>query len=311
MKIITKTDRLYLREFIEDDAVHFFEMNNDPKILQYTGDIPFENFSQATDFIKNYEEYQNHKMGRWAVCLKKTDKFIGWCGLKFHPEKKIVEIGFRFYKEYWNKGYATESAKASLEYGFKKLYLPEIYAHAHINNSTSHKVINKCGLKFIKEFDYEGIPANLYKIDNPYLDIKTIPSTATYPVRHPVLREGRPIEDCRFDHDDDPNTFHLGLYIDSDLLAVVTYLRNKCPEFKEDQFQLRGMAVLKYCQKRGFGNLLIHKGEQLLKQKGTKLVWCNVREVAVNFYKKNGFKIIGKPFVLPKIGLHYLMYKSI
>jgi ribosomal protein S18 acetylase RimI-like enzyme len=155
------------------------------------------------------------------------------------------------------------------------------------------------------------MPANLYKIENPYLEIKSIPATETYGVRHPVLRKGRPIEDCAFDHDDDPDTFHLGLYINDDLLAVVTYLKNISPEFKGEQYQLRGMAVLKSCQKRGFGNLLINRGEQILLNKGIKLVWCNVREVAVNFYRKNNFSIIGKPFVIPKIGLHYLMYKSL
>lgn len=311
MKIITQTERLYLREFTTEDAIHFYEMNNDPEVILYTGDAPFENLNHATEFLLNYKEYQKHNMGRWAVCLKETDEFLGWCGIKYHPEDNIVEVGYRFYKKHWNQGYATESTKASLEYGFKVLYLKEIFAHAHINNLNSHKVIDKCGLNFIKLGDYDGMPAKLYKMDNPYLIIKKIPSKDTYVVRHPILREGRPIEDCKFNHDDDPETFHLGLYINDVLLAVVTYLKIRYPEFKDEQYQLRGMAVLKSCQKRGFGNLLINKGEQILIHKGIKLVWCNVREVAVNFYKKNGFKIFGKPFVIPIIGLHYVMYKSI
>ncbi len=311
MKIITQTERLYLREFTKADGVHFYEMNSDPEVVKYTGDVPFESISHASEFLINYKDYQKNNMGRWAVCSKETDEFLGWCGLKYHPKDDLVEVGYRFYRKHWNKGYATESAKASLEYGFKVLHLKEIYAHAHINNLSSHKVIDKCGLNFVKQGDYDGMPANLYKIDNPYLIINTISSKETYAVRHPILREGRPIEDCVFEHDDDPETFHLGLYINDDLIAVVTYLKNRCPKFKDEQYQLRGMAVLKSCQKRGFGNLLINKGEQILKQKGINLVWCNVREVAVSFYKKNNFSIIGKPFVILKIGLHYLMYKSI
>ena len=311
MKIIAQTERLILREFIIDDAIYFYKMNNDPEVIQYTGDNAFTSLEDAKEFLSNYNQYELNNMGRWAVCLKDTNEFLGWCGLKYHPKDNIVEVGYRFYKKHWNKGYATESAKASIDYGFKTLKLSKIYAHAHIENLNSHQVIKKCGMEFVKEFDYEGIPANLYKIDNPYLTIKKIKSEETYAVRHPVLREGRPIEDCKFDNDDDPNTFHLGLFIEDELLGIVTYMKSDYEALQGNQYQLRGMAVLKDCQKRGFGNLLIAKGEDIIKQENGTIIWCNAREIAVNFYKKNGFKIIGKPFVIPKIGLHYVMHKSI
>ena len=311
MKIIAQTERLILREFIIDDAIYFYKMNNNPEVIQYTGDNAFTSLEDAKEFLSNYNQYELNNMGRWAVCLKDTNEFLGWCGLKYHPKDNIVEVGYRFYKKHWNKGYATESAKASIDYGFKTLKLSKIYAHAHIENLNSHQVIKKCGMEFVKEFDYEGIPANLYKIDNPYLTIKKIKSEETYAVRHPVLREGRPIEDCKFDNDDDPNTFHLGLFIEDELLGIVTYMKSDYEALQGNQYQLRGMAVLKDCQKRGFGNLLITKGEDIIKQENGTIIWCNAREIAVNFYKKNGFKIIGKPFVIPKIGLHYVMHKSI
>lgn len=311
MKIITQTERLYLREFTEKDGIHFFEINNDPDVIQYTGDEPFNSLEEALHFIKNYAEYKKNNMGRWAVCLKDTEEFLGWCGLKYHLDKKIVEVGFRFYKKHWSKGYASEAAKASFEYGFRELKLKEIYAHAHIKNLNSHKVIKKCGMHYIKQFDYDGIPANLYKIENPYLSIKKISSKDTYAVRHPVLRVERPIEDCVFDHDDDPETFHLGLYVLDELLGVITYIKRDYPKLEGNQYQLRGMAVLKSYQKRGFGKLLIAKGEEILKKRKASIVWCNARELAVNFYQNYGFIKIGKPFVIPKIGLHFTMYKSL
>jgi len=311
MKIITQTDRLILREFIADDTIHLYQMNNDHEVIEYTGDSPFSNIEDASQFLKNYKEYSINNMGRWVVSLKSSHEFLGWCGLKYHPEEKIVEVGFRFYQKNWNKGYATESAKASIEYGFKSLKLTKIFAHAHIENHRSHQVIKNCGLKFMKRFDYDGIPANLYKIDNPYLSIKKIKAEETYPVRHPVLREGRPVEDCKFDKDNDPDTFHLGLFVENELLGIVTYLKNNLEELTGSQFQLRGMAVLKEYQTKGFGNLLIKKGEEIIKKEQGNAIWCNAREVAINFYKKNGFKIIGKPFVIPRIGLHYMMYKEI
>ena len=146
---------------------------------------------------------------------------------------------------------------------------------------------------------------------HPEIVIKEISALETYLVRHPVLREGRPIEDCRFDHDDDDTTFHLGLYSENNLLGVVTFIKNGYEKLQGNQYQLRGMAVLKAYQKHGFGKLLINKGEALIKQKQGNLVWCNAREIAVDFYKRNGFSIIGQPFTIPKIGLHYTMYKQL
>jgi RimJ/RimL family protein N-acetyltransferase len=165
MNYVFKTERLYLREFTTGDAIHFFEMNNDNDVLKYTGDIVFNSINEAKEFLSNYKQYQLHKMGRWAVCLKDDDSFIGWCGLKYHPKKNYVEVGYRFYKAFWGKGYATESTKAAINYGFNILNLKTIYAHAHIDNLASHRVIEKCGLHFINQDNYDGMPANLYKIE--------------------------------------------------------------------------------------------------------------------------------------------------
>ena len=163
--MILSTDRLYLRELIEEDAIHFFKINNDPECIKYTGDIPFESLDAARIFLKNYlRNYKDHKMGRWAVCLKTTNDFIGWCGLKYHSDDQIVDVGYRFYKKHWNAGYATEATKASLAYGFNSLELDKIVAHVHVDNNASHRVALKSGLVYIKDFDYDGTPAKFYEI---------------------------------------------------------------------------------------------------------------------------------------------------
>ncbi|MCK8481251.1 GNAT family N-acetyltransferase [Psychroserpens algicola] len=166
MTYILTTERLYLREFLPDDAIHFYTMNADYDVLKYTGDVAFKSVDEAKLFLKNYKQYKLHNMGRWAVCLKSNDEFVGWCGLKFHPSENLVEVGYRFYKSHWNKGYATESAKACIDYGFETLGLKTIYAHAHVDNLASHHVINKCGFTLVNEAIYDGMPAKLYKIEN-------------------------------------------------------------------------------------------------------------------------------------------------
>ncbi|TYA53210.1 GNAT family N-acetyltransferase [Formosa maritima] len=141
--------------------------------------------------------------------------------------------------------------------------------------------------------------------------IKFISAKETYVVRHPVLREGRPIEDCAFDSDEDENTFHLGLYFDSKLVGVASYIKNNSKLFLEkNQYQLRGMAVLKEYQKKGFGDLLLNEGEKILNQKKVDILWFNAREIAFNFYKKNNYQAIGDAFNIPEVGLHYVMFKN-
>ena len=165
MKIILKTERLYLREFEKEDGFHFFQLNNNPDVIKYTGDSAFVSLEDATCFIENYKDYQLNGFGRWAVCLKENDEFIGWCGLKLEPAKKEIDIGFRFYKKYWGKSYATEAALASIEYGFSTLKIKEIVGRAYKENIASIKVLEKCNMIFKKEFLYDQKAAVLYTIN--------------------------------------------------------------------------------------------------------------------------------------------------
>lgn len=71
------------------------------------------------------------------------------------------------------------------------------------------------------------------------------------------------------------------------------------------------MAVLKAYQGLGLGNIILTYGEQLLKENNVEVIWCNAREVAVNFYKKSGYKIIDDAFNIKDIGWHYVMYKKL
>lgn len=70
MKIILETPRLVLREFLETDAEDMFRLNNDPEVIRYTGDPPFQSVVEAISFIKGYNCYEKFGYGRWTVQLK-------------------------------------------------------------------------------------------------------------------------------------------------------------------------------------------------------------------------------------------------
>jgi ribosomal-protein-alanine N-acetyltransferase len=167
METILETNRLRLRELTLSDAQNFFQLNLDPDVLRYTSDVAFENTKAAETFLRNYADYQTNGYGRWAVIDKSSGEFLGWCGLKFTPAKNETDIGFRFFKKHWNKGYASESAKACLDYGFSKLQLQTIIARAMIENKASVKVLEKIGMSYEKPFDFDGYAGVIYKIEKP------------------------------------------------------------------------------------------------------------------------------------------------
>ena len=164
MKIICKTSRLYLREFIKEDGYHFFHMNNDPEVLRFTGNEPFHSMDDAMNFIAQYDQYKIHGYGRWAVCHSRNHEFMGWCGLKYDESFNAVDLGFRFYRKYWNQGFATESAQACIDYGFQELGIKTLVGRAYCENQASIKVLKKCGMKFVKTLKYDNRDAELYEL---------------------------------------------------------------------------------------------------------------------------------------------------
>ena len=146
MKVL-ETLRLYLREITIQDAETVYSLNLDKEVIQYTGDEPFHDVKAARDFLTNYEHYNLYQYGRWAVIRKSDDTFLGWCGLKYSPDLDEIDIGFRFFKEYWNKGYATESAKACIDLGFQKFQMEYIVGRSRQENTASINVLKKIGLK--------------------------------------------------------------------------------------------------------------------------------------------------------------------
>ena len=163
MKTILETPRLLLREVDESDVEGFFEMDSDPEVARYVGTPPVTDRSQCLEVIQSIQkQYIAYGIGRWSVIQKTTGEFVGWCGLKrmagftVNGYTDFVDIGYRFSQRHWGKGYATESAQATLDYGFSVLHYDEICAFADIRNTASHHVLTKIGLKRGNEFEWEG-----------------------------------------------------------------------------------------------------------------------------------------------------------
>jgi len=162
-RYILETERTKIRPLTPKDAEHFYMLNQDPEVLKYTGDNPFETVEAAKEFLVQYDQYEKYGVGRWAVINKENEEFLGWCGLKFTEKLNEYDIGFRFFRKHWNKGYATESAKACVELGLNKFKFPEIIGRVMKDNLASIRVLEKIGLVYDRNFDFEGYKGVIYK----------------------------------------------------------------------------------------------------------------------------------------------------
>jgi [ribosomal protein S5]-alanine N-acetyltransferase len=171
MTIFAETARTILREISMEDVEEFFEMDADPEVHKYLGNNPVTGKDQITDIIKSVQQqYIDNGIGRWAIIDKSTNRFIGWTGLKLvrdliNNQSNYYDLGYRLIKKFWGRGIATETAFATLKYGFDELHLTEIIATVNCENAVSNHIVTKLGFTFHETFYLLGMKHNWYRID--------------------------------------------------------------------------------------------------------------------------------------------------
>ena len=138
--------------------------------------------------------------------------------------------------------------------------------------------------------------------------IRIITTAQTYPLRQEVLRPGRPLSTAQFAEDE--RATHFGCFVDGIAIGIATIFPQP---FEEDQtaWQLRGMAIAATHQKRGYGEALVQTCCDYAREQGVRIIWCNARREAASFYRKQGFIIHGAEFIIPDVGPHYVMWRSL
>jgi ribosomal-protein-alanine N-acetyltransferase len=164
MPIILETSRLIMRQFAEEDAKLLFELNSDPDVTRYTGDGAYSNLEEVHNFIRNYDQYEKYGQGRLNMFDKQTGEYIGWCGLKYLEKENYSDLGYRLLKRHWGKGFATEAAWESLNYGFNTLHLDKIVGTAMKENTPSIHIFRKLGMRYSCDKDCGCQPGVVYTI---------------------------------------------------------------------------------------------------------------------------------------------------
>lgn len=175
--IALTTERLHLRQFRPEDLDSFARMNADTEVMRHYP-APLTR-SQSQEFMDTIAlHWAHHGFGLFAVTDKRSGEFLGYTGLKVPQFEAFftpcVEIGWRFAREAWGKGLATEAAKACLEFGFNSNGLSRIVSFTTIQNLKSEQVMVRLGMQRIGTFDNPRVapdhplrPHVLYAIDRP------------------------------------------------------------------------------------------------------------------------------------------------
>lgn len=155
MKVL-ETDRLILRWLTTDDAEFILGLLNEPSWLRFIGDRGVRTVEDARSYILKgpVEMYNRLGFGLYLVALKTGNIPIGMCGLIKRDFLDDVDIGFAFRPNYWQQGYAYESASAVMAYGTGQLGLKRIVAITALDNHRSVRLLEKLGLRFERMVKY-------------------------------------------------------------------------------------------------------------------------------------------------------------
>ena len=133
-------------------------------MTRYTGEPPTDSVDEARQKLRAYPDFETVGFGRWGCVLGAEDRLIGMCGLKYLSDLDEVDIGYRFLPAYWGNGYATEAARASIDYGFNSIGLEQIIGLVMPENTPSIRVLERIGMRCDGEFLYDGIRVIRYSI---------------------------------------------------------------------------------------------------------------------------------------------------
>src|SRR5437016_1938026 len=156
--MILETPRLILRPFAADDLDRMGELMADKDFMRFSmGPMKRE---QVIGWNRDGLPSQ------FAMIVRSSGTLAGYCGF-FHHEvdgKMEIEIGYRLQRDFWNRGLATEAARAVRDHGFRDLKLEYLISLIHPDNQASRRVAEKNGMTLERETTFRGFPTFVFAI---------------------------------------------------------------------------------------------------------------------------------------------------
>src|SRR2546423_9801372 len=159
-------DRLTLRMLRESDFEAYAEMCADPEIMRYIGDgQPLARPMAWRKLAMMVGHWSLRGYGLWAAEERSSDAFAGYIGF-WNPEGwPGFELGWTLRRSFWGRGYATEGARAALQFAFTQLKQPHVISLIHPENAASIRVAQRLGERLLDSAEVMGKTALLYRIN--------------------------------------------------------------------------------------------------------------------------------------------------
>ncbi|MCI0388322.1 MAG: GNAT family N-acetyltransferase [Acidobacteria bacterium] len=165
-RIILETERLSLREITSDDFNDLLEIWADPEAMRlFPRTLDHQAMGEWIE--RNQGRYEQFGYGLWAVILRNEQKLVGDCGLTIQEVDGVeeLEVGYHFNRKYWGRGFATEAARACMDYAFNQLGRRRIISMIRPENASSRRVAERNGLRIEKEVFWRGYQHYIYAIE--------------------------------------------------------------------------------------------------------------------------------------------------
>lgn len=168
VQVLLETERLVLRQFMEDDAENLFELDSDPEVMRFlNGGKPTPRGVIETDILPRFVCYDERcpGFGFWAAIDKASGDFVGWFSLRpvDKADPREASLGFRLRKEAWGRGYATEGVRALMRMGFAEWGVERVVGTTNQDNVASRRVMEKAGMTLSRTFPFTA--ADLSRVD--------------------------------------------------------------------------------------------------------------------------------------------------
>lgn len=158
--LVQETQRLSFRLLDRDDAALLFELDQDPEVMRFISDGKKTSWQEIEEvFLPRLASYRNEHQGwgLWGTFERNTKAFLGWILIRpmhfftEHPEPDNLEIGWRFKRESWGQGYATEAAQGVAQALIATGHLKKLSAYAKEENQASINIMKKMGMQFLSK----------------------------------------------------------------------------------------------------------------------------------------------------------------
>jgi ribosomal-protein-alanine N-acetyltransferase len=145
-----ETERLILRDFVNDDWHRVLEYQSDPLYLRYyewTERTP-EAVQEFVSWFLAHQQQNPRIKFQLAIALKSNGQLIGNCGIRMDKANAFEgDVGYELDPKYWNRGYATEAAHAMVDFGFSRFGLHRVWSWCIAENLGSAHVLEKLGMR--------------------------------------------------------------------------------------------------------------------------------------------------------------------